>query len=321
MMAPAQAELAALAASLPLKPPRIPYLSNLTGTWITPEQATDPAYYGQHLVQPVRFGAALEELWKEPGRVLLEVGPGQALSAWALQHPAGDTVPDRVVLASLPHAWDAQPDLAFALQTLGRLWLAGLPVDWRRLYAGQQRRRVPLPTYPFEGRRYWIEPRPLHRPAGEAEVAAEAAPEGAAPPSATGAESHASAPDGRARHPRPNLPVPFVAPRNGLEEELAAMWREMLGLEEVGVDDNFFDIGGDSLQATRLLARLEESHGVALPLKQLFEAATVSQLAVVLVQQQAAQADPQELLAALAEVKGVSLEELQALLAQETKPE
>jgi acyl transferase domain-containing protein len=90
--------------------------------------------------------------------VLLEVGPGQALGAWALQHPLSAQVEDRVVLSSLRHSYDNQSDLGFLLNTLGRLWLAGVSPDWSAFYGEHRRRRVPLPSYPFERQRYWVEP-------------------------------------------------------------------------------------------------------------------------------------------------------------------
>lgn len=147
-----------LVQTIKLNAPSIPYISNVTGTWITAEQATDPGYWAKHLCQTVRFADGVHELWKTPGRILLEVGPGNALGAWALQHPDSDKVAERVVLPSLRHHYDREPDAAFILNALGKLWLAGLRIDWHGFYANERRRRLPLPTYPFERQRFWIEP-------------------------------------------------------------------------------------------------------------------------------------------------------------------
>src|SRR6185295_11841848 len=136
---------------LRLSPPRIPYLSNLTGTWIQASEATDPSYWARHLRQPVRFAAGVAELLREPGRILLEAGPGRSLSSLA-RRQAG---PGTVVLSGS----DPEP----LLGSLGRLWLAGGEVDWEGFHAHEQRRRVRLPLYPFERRRYWIEARPARR--------------------------------------------------------------------------------------------------------------------------------------------------------------
>ncbi len=166
MLEPIVAPLRRLLEGIELSAPAIPLLSDVTGTWFTPEQATDPGYWAEHLCSTVRFGDAAAELWRSPNRVLLEMGAGQALCAWALQHPAASRAADPVAVGSLRHAMDAQPDLAFLLGTLAKLWLAGVRFDARAFWAGERRRRVPLPTYPFERRRYWIDPQ---RPGPEAE--------------------------------------------------------------------------------------------------------------------------------------------------------
>ncbi len=155
MMEPLAERLTGLARTMRLSPPRIPCLSNVTGTWLRPEEATDPGYWARHLCGTVRFAEALEELWRQPSRVLLEVGPGQGLSALALQHPAARG--ERVAVPALPHAEERRPDAAFVAEALGRLWLAGVEIDWSGVHAGARRRRLPLPTYPFERRRFWVE--------------------------------------------------------------------------------------------------------------------------------------------------------------------
>jgi len=155
MMEPILTAFAARVAQVELHAPTIPLISNVTGTWMTPDQATDPAYWASHLRQTVRFGQGVEELLKEPARVLLEVGPGQTLTTLVRRHPLATA--ERVVLSSLRHPKDEQPDVAYTLGTLGRLWLAGVRVDWAGFYADERRHRLPLPTYPFERQRYYID--------------------------------------------------------------------------------------------------------------------------------------------------------------------
>lgn len=138
-----------------LHPPRIPFLSNVTGTWITEAEATDPAYWARQVRQTVRFADGLETLMQDPRRVLLEVGPWRtlgALSGW-------EKARQPVVIASMRHPMDATSDRTFLQQALGQLWLAGVTPDWPAVHA-KPRRRVPLPTYPFEGQRYWVHPAP-----------------------------------------------------------------------------------------------------------------------------------------------------------------
>ncbi len=155
MVEPILRTLSAFATRLRLRPPTIPYISNVTGDWITPAEATDPGYWARHLRATVRFADGLRALLEQPGLALLEVGPGHTLSTLARQQLADAR--ERPVLASIRHPHDRQPDQAFLLGTLGKLWSAGAQIDWAALHGGP-RRRVPLPTYPFERRRFWIDP-------------------------------------------------------------------------------------------------------------------------------------------------------------------
>jgi acyl transferase domain-containing protein/acyl carrier protein len=139
-----------------LKRPKIPFVSNVTGTWITPQEATDATYWARHLRQTVRFAEGLQVLLQDSERILLELGPGRTLSTLVRQHP--DRSPNQLVLPSLRHPQEVDSDCVFLLNTCGRLWLAGVQIDWRAFYAEEHRHRLPLPTYPFERRRYWIDP-------------------------------------------------------------------------------------------------------------------------------------------------------------------
>jgi len=154
LMEPAAAALRDLASRLALRPPEIPYLSNVTGTWITAEQATDPEYWSRHLCQTVRFGEGLGELLREPGRILAEVGPGSSLSVLVRQHPLSDSSHLAVATLGRPEEETAPEAL---LSALGRLWTAGVQVDWRSFHEGAARRRLRLPVYPFERQRFWAD--------------------------------------------------------------------------------------------------------------------------------------------------------------------
>ena len=142
-----------------LRPPRIPYLSSLTGKWITAIEATDPNYWASQLRNTVQFADGVSELLRQPGRVMIEIGPGQTLASLVRQqtgnNPAGDTAK---VFSSLPRREQAVGETAFFLQTLGQLWIDGQSVDWHALHRDEALSRIPLPTYPFERQRYWIDP-------------------------------------------------------------------------------------------------------------------------------------------------------------------
>ncbi|HEU4325736.1 MAG TPA: SDR family NAD(P)-dependent oxidoreductase [Roseiflexaceae bacterium] len=158
MLAAAAGPLTELVASVRLQPPQIPYISNVTGTWITPEQATDPAYWAAHMCQPVRFAEGAATLLKQPRMVLLEVGPGQALGSFVRQHPACDRERAGLVLGTLRAAHETRSDVAGLLGALGLLWMLDVPLSWGDLYKEERRYRLALPTYPFERQRYWVAP-------------------------------------------------------------------------------------------------------------------------------------------------------------------
>ncbi|BAZ20907.1 beta-ketoacyl synthase [Kalymmatonema gypsitolerans NIES-4073] len=158
MMEAVSSDLRELVKTFKLQTPKIPYVSNVTGTWITAAEATNPDYWVKHLCEPVLFAPGVQELWKQQHPILLEVGPGQTLSSFALQCIENNLTVSQIVLSSLRYSYDKQPDLAFLLKTLGRLWVTGVQIDWSGFYAHERRHRIPLPTYPFERKRYWIEP-------------------------------------------------------------------------------------------------------------------------------------------------------------------
>jgi acyl transferase domain-containing protein len=160
LMEPAVERFAEAVRRVERRPPSMPFISNLTGTWITAEQATDPNYWASHIRQPVRFADGAATLLAEGDRLLLECGPGNTLSALVRQQAASGR---SVVVSSLRHPQEQTADLTTMLSALGRLWVAGAAVDWHAFYAGERRRRVPLPTYPFERQRFWIEPEKTSR--------------------------------------------------------------------------------------------------------------------------------------------------------------
>ena len=153
---PAAALFADEVSRVRLNAPSIPYLSNVTGGWITPESATDPAYWASHLRHTVEFSPALELLMEAAPSIFLEVGPGQTLSTLVLQYQRRGG--EHLVLSSMGRAGQRKPEQEILLWSLGHLWLRGGHVDWKAFHADERRRRVPLPTYAFDRQRYWIDP-------------------------------------------------------------------------------------------------------------------------------------------------------------------
>ena len=239
LMEPVLAPFAERMRGVRLSAPTLPLLSNVTGTWMTAEQAMDPDAWVRHLREPVRFADGVERLWEGGERwLLVEVGPGQTLGGLVRQSPGFSEA--HAVLSSLPRPGTRADDAEFFLSRVGEAWSLGAEIDWRGLTPDGQGRRVSLPTYPFERRRHWLE---------------------------------VQAPEPTSRPP----PVPAATP-GPVQEALTGLWRELLGIPEAGPHEDFFALGGDSLLAVRLGARVRETLHVELPPQRLLEHRTIAQL-------------------------------------------
>ena len=158
MMDPILGSFRAQMRRISLQPPRIPYLSNLTGTWITAAEATDPGYWADHLRNTVRFSDCVSELLRQPGRIMIEVGPGQTLASLIREQSGRSAAGNGAkVLSSLRRREETTPDTVVLLNTLGQLWIGGQTVNWPALHTSKAAMRVPLPTYPFQRQRFWID--------------------------------------------------------------------------------------------------------------------------------------------------------------------
>ena len=160
MLAPIVKAFEAEVSKVQLNEPKIPYVSNVTGTWITGPEATNPAYWAMHACRTARFSDALHELWKFENPVLVEAGPGRTLGVLAMQHPDRRHASVPVAVSSIRHHYENQSDVEFLWHAIGKLWVSGTAVKWEGVHTGGHRRRVSLPTYPFERQNYWMEATP-----------------------------------------------------------------------------------------------------------------------------------------------------------------
>ena len=198
------------------------------------------------------------------------MGPGQLLSKLVRSHPAISK--RHAVLSSCPNPQQPIPEACFALSTLGRLWLAGQPVNWKGAYAGEEPARVTLPGLSLR------ETAILDRGQGKAEKAASAPP----PPQKLALEDWGVTPiDGE------SLPLRQIraghrqssGPRNALEERIVELWRQVLGAEEVDIRESFLELGGNSLMAVQLISRVRDVFEVDLPVGEFLRSPTVMAMA------------------------------------------
>jgi acyl transferase domain-containing protein len=263
MMDDASEPLAALVKTVRRRRPQIPFVSNVSGTWFSDADALDDHYWSNHLRETVQFAEGLSTLLALDDVLLLELGPGRTLAD--LARGAASDARQVAVYPSLGRD-DHQADQRVVLNTLGQLWLSGARVDWDGFYAREQRRRVRLPTYPFQRKRYWV-----NLPSGQ-QIRA-------------GQDVQATATTEISRAPivsvydRPALRTAFAEAKGDLENAIATIWEGLLGTAPIGANDNFFELGGNSLLVTRLASRLREAFPVDIPLARLFETTTIRDLA------------------------------------------
>ncbi|PRH84434.1 non-ribosomal peptide synthetase [Labrys okinawensis] len=236
-----------------LKAPTIPYVSGVTGQWITGEAATSPDYWARHFREPVRFADGLSLLLGDTAAVLLEVGAGNTLTTLALQGAARG----RAVVSCLPDAARERPDLETMAEALGRLWTAGAAVDWTLQSSRPTRRRVSLPTYPFERKRYWIEP-PVR------ETAPAASPQ--AIPRSEAALSQNAPPAAILPMPLPEQTVmsDMTARTDTIKAAIISIFADLSGEDVASAEPGttFLEMGFDSLFLTQAAQELLNKFGL-----------------------------------------------------------
>jgi amino acid adenylation domain-containing protein len=253
MMEPAVEPFGALVRAVPLAPPRVPFVSTVTGEWITDAQACDPAYWARHLRETVRFAAGARTAWTVPDAVLVELGPRGTLATLARQQVA-DRASQHCV-ASLGESGEPDAEPAALLDAAARLWACGAPVDWAAARAARpdaRPRRVPLPGYPFERQRYWVDPPAVDSPPAEPEITSAVSPP-ASPPMAT--------------------PAPSPARRLRLVAELKDSLEQVSGVDVATGDEraSFVELGLDSLVLTQVALAVSKKYGTKVTFRQLLE--------------------------------------------------
>ncbi|GAB7144345.1 type I polyketide synthase [Mycobacterium riyadhense] len=231
-----------------LRAPQTPLLSNLTGTWMSAEQVADPASWARQISSTIRFADELDVVLSDPGRILVEVGPGGSLTGSAMRHPKWSTGHRAVRL--MRHPIQNVDDRDTFLRGVGELWSAGIDIDWAPLRP-ERPRIVSLPGYPFARQRHWIDPRPTvwtPAPTNGASVAA-------------GAATVEVTPNGQSQ----------------TEATLQRIWQQSMGVSSIDRHANFFDLGGDSLMAISI-AMTAANEGLTITPQDLYEHPTLASL-------------------------------------------
>ncbi|MGB7708826.1 MAG: aminotransferase class III-fold pyridoxal phosphate-dependent enzyme [Microcoleus sp.] len=288
-----------------LSPPTIPFVSTVTASWITAEQATDPMYWARHLRATVRFADGIKELWQDStswplsevegltnrgstsliNRILLEVGPRTTVATLARKQ--AKDLKKQVAISSLSDNTENQAEWTALLSAVGQLWLCGVSIDWQSFYQEETRDRIPLPTYPFESKRFWIEPKVSEDKSGRGG-------DGESGRVGEWENSQFPMPDARcpmpdAQFPIPNFQLPTTNPQlpmpnSQVETKQAArkyrlipviknILEETSGEDLASVDEDltFLEMGLDSLSLTQVALNLQKEFSIKVTFRQLLE--------------------------------------------------
>jgi amino acid adenylation domain-containing protein len=278
-------DLKTKADSIKLNPPRIPLISRKTGGWMTSEEALSLERWLEFSDNKEKDTEGLNVFLKSTDRVLLEISVGSTGVDYAGKKS------EQMVVASLQGDSTACTDEEFLMMSLAKFWIAGVKIDWNGFYTGEKRKRIIVPTYPFERRRYWIE---SVKPKSAVEQAA--------------ATSEGNSGEARGA---------YFAPRNEVENDICKVWKDVLGKERIGIYDDFLGIGGNDMSATKVTNRLRELFRVEVSIIEVIESKNIANLTEVIEQKRTALAGEDELSDLLDEMDRLSEDEILKLLGAE----
>ncbi|MER8996068.1 amino acid adenylation domain-containing protein [Mesorhizobium sp. M0678] len=252
-----------------LQTPQIPFISTVTGDWLEAEPPLDGGYWVRNLRETVQFHRAFDRLVQTRHELFIEMGPGAALTRHSRQFKSKSDLRSLVAFPALSEDDDGQGDRARLLQTLGKLWTCGVGIDWSGLHGNPPPQRIPLPPYPFDRKRYWIDAVATNERRQNADF--------------NQSNTAVISVDGPAGNEEARgVIVTEMSSDAALESQIVAIYRDILGLDGVALTDSFFDLGGDSLSALGVINRIEQLTGERLALSLLLENQTPRALAIAL---------------------------------------
>ena len=261
MMLPFKDELIAHFEGIPLHTPKIPYISGLTGNWITSQQAASPQYWARHMTETIRFYDGIGRILSELNPIFVQVGSERALPLYVGMHPLKKE--ENLAMNLIRYEKEKDHDVSFLLNRIGELWQCGLDIDWKDFYANEKRSRISLPTYSFKRTSYPL-PGNINKiavgkiPGNKKEIL----PPSLSQDGNTGAEREkTSTVPIKRKQTRKNakLSAPYVPPRDETEQKLVEIFQSFFSIEPVGIHDDFYDLGGDSLRAVQLTGLIKKS--------------------------------------------------------------
>lgn len=248
--------------SLTLNEPEIPYISSIKSDWVDYESISDPCYWLDRPGTGIPIGHRCLHLVNEQETIFIKLGTG-------LEQPGSPTIN---VVQEVEQNESFHEHL---LTQIGKLWLLGHEIDWERFYTGEERRRIPLPTYPFAGDVYRIDTTLLDLLLDSHSKNLQEILKRTEVPVNEVRQAGVSNP---ALSQRPELKTGYVTPANQAEKKLVEIWEELFGFHPIGIRDNFFELGGDSLKGITFVNRYQELLEEIVHVSAVFEAPTIAEL-------------------------------------------
>lgn len=270
---PAAVLLLKQASKIKFSRPKIPYISNVTGTWITYDEICSPEYWGNHLCKTVQFELGMRELLRKNYSLFVEVGPGQTLSTYT-KDIASEINANIKTIQTGSSYFETNEAVTFLKKAIAKVWLFGGPVTWKSFYA-ENFYRVSLPGYPFDSKKYWIEKRLDKKNDSSISIDLNNLESNVL----TTSETDLYQPNTPSLEQRPDIGIPYVPPRNNIEKKITQIWQELFGYKEIGINDDFVALGGHSLLALQFASKLWRLHKVEIPITIFLSNSTVAKLA------------------------------------------
>lgn len=243
-----------------MKKPSIPFISNVYGDWIKAEDATNPEYWTKHIRNAVLFSDGMKTLLKEGMSINIEVGPGNTLCSLARQQR--EHAEDKIFISSIRHPKESTNDYEYILNVLGKLWFNNVDIVWNDFYNKEGVTKIPLPSYPFQRKDYRV-PGTLFLNVKE-DVITEDTTDDLRDEDVIDGELNAESNDSKA---------------SVVENKILSIWADRLGIQTIGLDENFFDLGGNSLIAAQIFTKINSDLGVEINGAEIFNLPTIRKLA------------------------------------------
>ena len=251
----------------------IPLILNKTGYWAGPQDLSTAEYWTGQITATVNFADGVQELLKQDNTWFIEVGPGSSIATLLSQY---NTPVKKIRISStVRHPKMKLNDISVFLNAVAQAWVSGVNINWLNHYKDEKRYRVPLPSYPFERKRHWIDPMTPFNYYAVLSGRTDKSPSGS--PEIMDYETvvHESS---VIFHERPQMDSEYISPVSDLERDVVKIWEDLLGIKGIGLEDDFFFLGGHSLLASQVINRVSEKYHIRLPIEALFTSPTVKGL-------------------------------------------